>query len=70
MQESSGNHIRATMDLPEVAAVLGCSRSSVYRWAANGTLPTIRLGRRVLVPRAAVEALLTNWDTRETASET
>jgi excisionase family DNA binding protein len=58
MQESSDNHIRATTNLPEVAAVLGCSRSSVYRWAANGTLPTIRLGRRVVVPKAAVDAML------------
>jgi excisionase family DNA binding protein len=49
---------RATMDLTEVAKVLGCSRTSAYRWAKNGTLPAIRLGRRVVVPKAAVEALL------------
>jgi excisionase family DNA binding protein len=50
--------VRATMDLTEVAKVLGCSRTSAYRWAKNGTLPAIRLGRRVLVPRAAVDAML------------
>jgi excisionase family DNA binding protein len=49
---------RATMDVGEVARVLGCSRTSAYRWARNGTLPAIRLGRRVVVPKAAVDAML------------
>ena len=49
---------RETLDLPEVAARLGVSRSSIYRWAASGVLPTIRLSRRLLVPRAALEELL------------
>ena len=49
---------RDTYDLPQLASRLGVSRSSVYRWAANGTIPTIRLGRRLLVPRAAIEQLL------------
>ena len=47
-----------TLDLPEVAARLGVSRTSIYRWAKDGTVPTIRLGRRLLVPRAVVEELL------------
>ena len=49
---------RDTYDLPQVAARLGVSRTSIYRWAASGVIPTIRLGRRLLVPRAAVEELL------------
>ena len=49
---------RDTYDLPQVAARLGVSRTSIYRWAKDGTLPTIRLGRRLLVPRAVVEELL------------
>ena len=49
---------RATLNLPEVAALLGVSRTSIYRWAEQGLVPTIRLGRRLLVPRAAVEELL------------
>ena len=50
---------RDTYDLPEVATRLGVSRTSIYRWAKDGTIPTIRLGRRLLVPRAALEELLT-----------
>ena len=49
---------RETLDLPEVAVRLGVSRTSIYRWAASGVLPTVRLGRRLLVPRAAFEELL------------
>lgn len=49
---------RATFDLGEVAQILGTSRSSVYRWAESGDLPVVRIGRRVLVSRAALEQLL------------
>lgn len=49
---------RDTFDLPEVATRLGISRSTIYRLAEKGTIPTIRLGRRLLVPRAALEELL------------
>ena len=49
---------RETLDLPELAARLGVSRSSIYRWADAGIIPTIRLGRRRLVPRAVVDDLL------------
>lgn len=49
---------RATMNLPEVAQVLGISRTAAYRWAAKGIIPTIRIGRRVVAPLRAVEAML------------
>jgi excisionase family DNA binding protein len=47
-----------TMKVPEAARVLGISRGHAYAAAADGTLPTIRIGRRLLVPRAALERLL------------
>ena len=50
---------RRTYNLPEVAEMLGCSYSSVYRWAQQGEIPTVRVGRRVLVPREALDDLLT-----------
>lgn len=57
-EHREGSVTRATLDLTEVAALLGCSRSSAYRWAKDGTLPSIRLGGRVVVPRAAIAQLL------------
>jgi excisionase family DNA binding protein len=40
--------------------ILRLSRESAYAAASNGDLPTIRVGRRLLVPRAALERLLEN----------
>jgi hypothetical protein len=39
--------------------ILGLSRASAYAAANNGNLPTISIGRRKIVPRHALERLLT-----------
>jgi excisionase family DNA binding protein len=46
------------MTVPEAARVLGIGRDAAYRAAARGELPTLRVGRRILVPVAALERLL------------
>ena len=50
------------MNLSELAAELGLARNSVYEAAKSGEIcgiPVLRVGRRLLVPRAPVERLLT-----------
>ena len=47
-----------TMTVEEAAAVLGISRGLAYQAARDGSIPTIRIGRRLLVPRRALEKLL------------
>ena len=49
---------RLTFTVPEVAAMLGLSRSTAYRLAADGDIPTVRVRGRVLVPRAALMKML------------
>ena len=49
---------RLTYTIPEVAAQLGLKPRTVYAWAEHGQLPTIRVGKRVLVPVAALEQWL------------
>jgi excisionase family DNA binding protein len=50
---------RPTMNLwPEVGEILGLSKASVYAAAASGEIPTIRVGRRLLVPTAALRRML------------
>jgi excisionase family DNA binding protein len=49
---------RFTLNLDEVAKILGISRAYAYAAARSGSLPTIRVGRRWLVSRATVERLL------------
>lgn len=39
---------------PEVAAMLGISRPTVYRWIATGFLPVIRINGFVRVPKGAL----------------
>ncbi len=49
---------RLTYTVDEAAQLLGISRNSAYEAARTGDLPTIRLGRRILVPRSRLEELL------------
>jgi excisionase family DNA binding protein len=42
----------------EVAELLGCGRSTVYDAIHRGEIPALRLGRRVLVSKVALEELL------------
>jgi excisionase family DNA binding protein len=47
-----------TISIEEASEILGISRRSAYRAASAGELPTLRLGRRLLVPTARLLALL------------
>lgn len=47
-----------TVSIPETARLLGISNNLAYEAAARGELPTVKIGRRVLVPRAALQRLL------------
>jgi excisionase family DNA binding protein len=51
-------HERRTYTVPEVAKLLGISRSSAYLCIRRGEIPALTLGRRVVVSRAALERLL------------
>lgn len=48
----------ATMTVEQAAALLGVSRRSAYRAAAAGQIPTVRVGRRILVPTARLHHML------------
>ncbi len=43
---------------PETGRILGLSRASTYAGVASGDIPAIRVGRRWLVPTAALRKLL------------
>lgn len=50
--------VRLTLTVPEAARVLGIGRNACYERIHEGTLPAIRLGRRLVVPKAGLERLL------------
>ena len=49
---------RRTITVPEAAKVLGIGRAAAYEAARTGQIPIIRIGKRILVPVAALERML------------
>lgn len=56
--EADSSPRRLTLTVAEAAKVLGIGRSSAYEAVKLGQLPSIRIGRRLLVPIAALERML------------
>ncbi len=46
------------MSVPEAGEKLGLSRPTAYLLAKKGVIPTLRLGRKLVVPVCALEKLL------------
>lgn len=51
---------KLTLTVEEAAEVLGISRPTAYEAIKTGALPYIRIGRRIIIPIAALEKLLAN----------
>ncbi len=56
MENKSQNKL--TITVPEAARMLGISRGLAYEMAREGTIPTLRFGRRMVIPLVAIERLL------------
>jgi len=52
------NDKRLVLTVTEVAVALGISRTHAYELVARGELPSLRLGRRIVVPRRSLERLV------------
>jgi excisionase family DNA binding protein len=53
-----------TYHIEEAARLLGIGRNHAYEAAKRGEIPAIKIGRRVLVPRAALDRMLLKPDVR------
>jgi excisionase family DNA binding protein len=49
---------RATLTVDEVAEILGISRGSAYEGCRRGEIPSLRVGRRIVVPAHQLQAHL------------
>ena len=49
---------RPTLSVAETADLLGISRWLVQQAVSQGTLPSLRLGRRILIPKARLQEWL------------
>jgi excisionase family DNA binding protein len=52
------NNERLTLTVTEAAELLGISRAFAYELVARHELPAIKLGRRLVIPRRAIDDLL------------
>jgi excisionase family DNA binding protein len=49
---------RLVLTVAEASELLGISRTHGYELVARGELPALRLGRRIVVPRRALQRLV------------
>lgn len=49
---------RLCITVPEAASMMGICRNFAYELVREGKLPSIRLGKRILIPRIALEEML------------
>ena len=49
---------KLTLTVDEAAKILGIGRQLAYNRVKTGEIPVIKIGRRLLVPRKALERLL------------
>ena len=56
---------RLTFDVPEIAKMLGINRIAAYELAKQKDFPTVRIGRRIVVPKDAFFSWLDEQATAE-----
>ncbi len=61
---------KQTVTVREAGEILGIGRNSAYAAVERGEIPVIRVGKRLVVPRAALERLLTGQTLQQAARGT
>lgn len=56
--QASTPNVKRAYRVKEAAALYGLSRSTLYKMMAEGSLRTVKIGGRRLIPSDALEALL------------
>ncbi len=57
MLDGNGDR-RLVFSVEETAVLLGISRAFAYELVARGEIPSLRLGRRIVVPRVSIDELV------------
>jgi len=58
MDTKENTNEKIAYSVNEVAKLLGISPATCYEHCTRGTLPTIKFGRRILIPKAAFDRFL------------
>ena len=51
---------KLTISVNEAAKILGISRNAAFAACRNGSIPTLKIGKRILIPKAKLLALINN----------
>lgn len=54
------NNERLSYTVDETSKVLGLGRVATYKAISEGVIPHIKIGKRILIPRAALDRWLEN----------
>lgn len=52
------DELQGARTISEAAGLLRVSKSTISGWRRDGKIKVIRAGKRVLIPRSAIEAIL------------
>lgn len=60
---------RPALSVAETAELLGISRWLVQQAVRDGSLPSVRVGRRILIPKVQLDALLAGQSAHASAGD-
>jgi excisionase family DNA binding protein len=58
---------KLTVTVEQAATALGIGRNLAYRMVASGEIPSLRMGRRIVIPRAALESQMSGVGVKRSA---
>jgi excisionase family DNA binding protein len=69
LKQNKADGNRVTWKVPEAARVAGCGDRAIRNGIANGTIPHVKFGRNIVIPRVAFLRWLEACGELDTASE-
>jgi len=58
MEKKSNDREKLVISVEEARKLLGLSRGLMYQAVNSGQVPSVRIGRRILIPRVLLEQML------------
>ena len=58
MEKKSNDREKLVISVEEARKLLGPSRGLMYQAVNSGQVPSVRIGRRILIPRVLLEQML------------
>ena len=58
MEQMREHREAAVLNAEELVPILRVSRPTVYKYLREGTIPSVKVGRRILIPQKALDQFL------------